>query len=60
MQPNSLIYDEMLSYFGSVENVANYYDTTPQAVYQWRQWVPVLRVREFKLLRKWREAESEH
>ena len=45
-------YEELVEFFGSPMEVAEYFDCKVQAVYQWKEDVPEVRSREFKLVKE--------
>ena len=49
-------YKEFVEFFGSPNEVAEYFDIKVQAVYQWKEEVPAQRVREYRLLKELRGA----
>lgn len=53
---NPVTYKEFVEFFGSPNEVAEYFDIKVQAVYQWKEEVPAQRVREYRLLKELRGA----
>ncbi len=47
-------YDEIVDFFGSPYEVAEYFDVSVFAVYQWKDKVPETRYREYKLVKELR------
>jgi len=47
-------YDEIVDFFGSPNEVAEYFDVSVFAVYQWKDKVPDTRYREYKLVKELR------
>ena len=47
-------YDEIVDFFGSPNEVAEYFDVSVFAVYQWKEKVPDTRYREYKLVKELR------
>ena len=48
-------YEELVEFFGSPMEVAEYFNCKVQAVYQWKEDVPDTRAREFKLVKELRQ-----
>ena len=47
-------YEDIVSFFGSPNQVAEYFGIKVQAVYQWKDEIPEQRLREYKLIKELR------
>lgn len=51
------VYEELLEHFDDeVSEIADHFDVSVQAVYQWKDGVPVARERELRLLQRMQKA----